>query len=406
MDEEYWISRDAKLEYDKLQLEPVARVHSLDILENEFSLYAKKFHCAAEKVMDHLLITAANERDNAKLDIWFFAVMYLYTQSLELMLKAILFKKLQGRQERIDKLKEIEHDLEECYNEISQDWSVDLLYPAYDNLNWLERFLSNVSLVDKTSDMFRYPFTKKMERFFPEQSRLNHYAMKQNLNAAYNILSDIFVNNFSGDSTYEHNEPKLLIFGGNYYSQSVIGNKFSRDEYYPFIKSYEEAANFLKNTILEEKCWDELFLPMCYLYRNAVELSLKRIVKDDCKFSGQEILEILNKHSVFILWKKIKDEVEKHANAPVGDQTLINTQNYIDKLHSFDPESIRFRYPININLDVQFRNSTKFSIKNVSRFFNELIVFLDAVHLQLSGVRNCEADQAAEMQRILGDYHE
>lgn len=49
---------------------------------------------------------------------------------------------------------------------------------------------------------------------------------------------------------------------------------------YPYYSSYEEVGNFLKEKIVDDNK-KELFMPMCYMYRNAVELGLKRIIIED-----------------------------------------------------------------------------------------------------------------------------
>ena len=71
--------------------------------------------------------------------------------------------------------------------------------------------------------------------------------------------------------------------GGNYYAQSVVGYKDNKEKFYPYTKAYLETANYLKDWMKkkvdsgENNCDEYLFLPMCYLYRNCVELSLKTI---------------------------------------------------------------------------------------------------------------------------------
>ena len=58
--------------------------------------------------------------------------------------------------------------------------------------------------------------------------------------------------------------------------QSVVGYKYAQRSFYPYYSSYEEVGNFLREKILNDNK-KELFMPMCYVYRNAVELGPKRI---------------------------------------------------------------------------------------------------------------------------------
>lgn len=53
-------------------------------------------------------------------------------------------------------------------------------------------------------------------------------------------------------------------------------------------------------------------MPMCYLYHNAVELNLKRLIIEDINLSKQDAIKILNKkkHSILGLWNSIEFEIE------------------------------------------------------------------------------------------------
>lgn len=55
---------------------------------------------------------------------------------------------------------------------------------------------------------------------------------------------------------------------------------------------------------------DNLFFPMCYVYRNAIELALKRLIIEDSYIDEYSALKIAKKkkHSILGLWNSIKDE--------------------------------------------------------------------------------------------------
>lgn len=101
MDENYWVRNKADFAYiDKAQLDDIITVKNSDNLETEFYLYSKNFHYAADQISDNLLTIAAKNNDIGKLDTWFFAIIYLYRQSLELILKAIILKNIEDQQGR------------------------------------------------------------------------------------------------------------------------------------------------------------------------------------------------------------------------------------------------------------------------------------------------------------------
>lgn len=61
-------------------------------LASDFNRYATHFFDAEECVIHYLGEVADSKQDIAKLDMWYFAMIYLYWQSLELLLKANIFR--------------------------------------------------------------------------------------------------------------------------------------------------------------------------------------------------------------------------------------------------------------------------------------------------------------------------
>ena len=97
MSDEYWIRSDADFEdFDKTHKDDIVVIRNSENLETEFYIYSKNFHLAADLILEHLLSASASRADISQLDTWFFAIVYLYRQSLELISKAIIFKKYLG----------------------------------------------------------------------------------------------------------------------------------------------------------------------------------------------------------------------------------------------------------------------------------------------------------------------
>lgn len=140
-----------------------------------------------------------------------------------------------------------------------------------------------------------------------------------------------------------------------------------------------------------------LFMPMCYLYRNAVELVLKRVIVEDSHIDNAKAIKTARKkkHSILGLWNSIADEIRKYANAPDDDTTLEDTQQYIQTFHDFDQSSDLFRYPCNKNMEPYFFDTKKFDIENVASCFEELCNFLDAVDSMLCEIKDYEAEMAS-----------
>lgn len=405
MDSDFkWIRPDMSLHYvDKNCQFPITILNSGD-LAIDFNKYAKNFFDAAESVIHYLGEEAADNHDIAKLDLWYFSMIYLYRQSLELLLKANIFKVVTLNDDRKTIVGKIRHDLKQGYDKLLE--LKNLEYTDNDNANWLWHFLSDISHVDKASDMFRYPFGNNLNVLFDKQTHISLVATHDNMNKAYNILSEMYKTGLFTEQEYNAYSPKLIIEGGHYYQQSVVGYKYARHSFYPYYSSYEEVGNYLRDRVLNDHK-RELFMPMCYMYRNAVELGLKRIIVENSHIERTKALKILRrkKHSILGLWNSIVDEVDRYSNAPTDDTTLDDTAFYIQAFHDFDQESDLFRYPCNKKMEIYFSEETILDMENVASCFEELCNFLDAVDSMLSHIKDIEAEMAQEMASYQDDYY-
>lgn len=372
---------------------PITLLNSGD-LADDFNKYAENFFDAAESVIHFLGEEAAENGDIAKLDLWYFAMVYLYRQSIELLLKANIFKIVISEYDRKQIIGNVRHDLKQGYDELLELKGLEETDNA--NANWLWKYLTDISRIDKESDMFRYPFSNNLNILFDKQTHISLAATHDNMNKAYDILSEMYKTGHFTEQEYEAYSPQLIIEGGHYYQQSVVGYKYAQRSFYPYYSSYEEVGNFLKEKILKENK-KEFFMPMCYMYRNAVELGLKRIIIEDSHIDRTKALTILQrkKHSILGLWNSIVDEVDQYSNAPDDDTTLVDTTKYIQAFHDFDKSSDLFRYPCNKKMEPYFLDAKKFDIENVASCFEELCNFLDAVDSMLSEIKDYEAEMAS-----------
>ncbi len=399
-----WIRPNISLYHiDKGCSFPIALLNSGN-LANDFYKYAEDFFNAAESVIHYLCEEAAEREDIAKLDLWYFAMVYMYRQSIELLLKANIFKIVISENDRKKIIGNVRHDLKQGYDKLLE--LKDLEEADNANANWLRKYLADISRIDKESDMFRYPFSNNLNVLFDKQTHISLVATHDNMNKAYNILSELYKTGHFTEQAYEAYLPQLIIEGGHYYQQSVVGYKYAQRSFYPYYSSYEEVGNFLREKILNDNK-KEFFMPMCYMYRNAVELGLKRIIIEDSHIDRIRALKILQrkKHSILGLWNSIVDEVDKYSNVPDDDTTLNDTRKYIQALHDFDQSSDLFRYPCDKNLKIYFSEEKVLDIENVSSCFEELCNFLDAVDSMLSEIKDYEAEMVAEMASYYDDYY-
>lgn len=385
--------------------EYLINLHNSGDLVVDFKNYANKFFNGAEQTIHYLAEEASEKQDIAKLDLWYFAMLYLYRQSLELLLKSTIFKYVLQKEDRVIIIKEIRHDLKQGLDILLEKIPDNEMNDDNVDIDWLALFFEDVSRVDRESDMFRYPFGNNLQILFDKQTHISLLATHENMNKAYLILNDINEHGASSIGNYKAYEPKLFVEGGHYYQQSVVGYKYSERAFYPYFSSYEEVGKYLETLIRNEKNAD-MFLPMCYIFRNAIELGLKRLIVEGSHISRDEVLKILKKkkHSLIGLWNKIETEIEQYANAPEGDTTLIDTKKYIQSFHDFDGSSDIFRYPANKNLDTYFSVPQAFDMMNVATCFHELCNFLDAVDSMLSQVKDYEAEMRSNYADEMSYY--
>ena len=365
-------------------------------LDKDFYKYACDFYEAAEYIIHYLGEDAAQKHDIAKLDLWYFPMVYLYRHSLELLLKAIIFQTITDKNDRINIVEEIRHNLLQAFQKIIEIKSLTIDGNA--NAQWLKNFLSDISQLDSESDMFRYPFGNQFRILFERQTNISLKATHDNMNKAYYIVKELFSTGMFSEQIYEAYEPKLIIKGGHYYQQSVVGYKYSQYSFYPYFSSYNEVGVFLKKTIVEENK-SNLFMPTCYLYRNAIELCLKKMIAEDSHIDNDKALKIIRKkkHSVQGLWNSIVEEIKMHVNSSDRDSTLEDLEQYIQTFHNLDNRSDLFRYPCNTKLESYFLTATPFDIENVTSCFEEFCTTLDSIDDMLIAVKEVEEEIKAEM---------
>lgn len=404
----YWINENR--DFYELREGKKILLHNAGNVEELMFQYAENYIAAACRLTDYVV----GKHDISKLDIYFFPIAFLYRHSIELCLKASLFKNIVDDEERIQVMKDTKHNLRDIFSElevkVGQNFKVQAAHIA-----WMKEFLSNINEVDKESDSFRYPFAITSEEclgrrvyglktLFNKQTHINLVKFSNKMLFAYRISKAIYLDVEMELAEFNNLNTSIFEEGGNYYQQSVVGYEFSRKKFYPFVKSYMDTPTILFEYIMEstdEK--NELFMPMCYLFRNATELLIKQIMFEESSYGFQEALNKMNKkkHKVVSLWNLIVDDIKEHASVDEHDNTFEIVFKYIHKLNEIDVKADIFRYPINNVLEVYFQQQRNLDITNVLYFFMELLTFLDSV----SAMMSAQNELKAEIEQELYDYY-
>ncbi|HII4496987.1 TPA: hypothetical protein ACY4SO_001934 [Clostridium perfringens] len=378
------------------------KIVSCGNLDKDFFEYASNFLEAANVVVYEML----DSGDIATLDVDFFNLAFFYRHSLELILKAIGFQHIKGKEEREKFLNDTFHNLSKILKYIEPYISEYIEYDK-ESYEWLVEFFHDINDLDKDSDCFRYPFKIKKngkgyytERFFKDQTHINLIKFCDKMNSVFDILKDYYYKNKVNNIINLLYYPTFIEEGGSYYEQSVVGYKLFLGEFYCSVNSYINVSRILyRYMILNDDKKEKLFLPYCYSCRNAIELCLKNILYEESSFSYNEALNIMkkSKHGLTFLWKQIKDDINKHTGHFNESKKILKyAENYILKLNDFDGSADIFRYPTDKHLNCYFKKVKCFDLENVRDYFEDVMSFLDCTISLMDEQNKCLRDSAYE----------
>lgn len=381
-------------------------------LAEELFEYAENFLEAAHIITEFIL--NLEHPDIGKLDTYFFSIAFLYRHCLELGLKAIAFQYINDKEGRERFVKNTRHNLSVILEEIER---VSVTIRPEEEIEWLRKYFNDLSKTDRESDSFRYPFhiVKELDgydweekyaikRVFNEQTHVNLVKFANKFEAAYEIIRNWYLKRHDSAEEWKEVEPIFIETGGYYYEQSVVGYKYIRDDFYPYTKAYLETANYLKWYMKNETdvgnidCKNRLFLPMCYLYRNCVELSLKTIwfeeTGEDFQIKCQQMRN--KKHSIIGMWNKIKPYVLQYNSDAEEAEYIEVIEDYCEQVQAIDSDSSKFRYPMTKSMQLYFSQNKRFDFIHIGDFFEELNNILDGIDSQLNAMNAIKAEMEAE----------
>ena len=398
----------------------IIKIKAAGPLDIEFGNYAENFHFAAHEMAVYLL--DPNNKNIAELDTYIFPLIFLYRHCIELLLKGIAFQKIVDKTARKNFAKDTFHDLSKILDEIL---NITLSNRAEEEINWLSSYFDDISKMDKESDSFRYPFhiiknrdifsgsQYKIERVFKNQTHIDIIKCVNKFEAAYEILELWYKNSMDKAEYWKSMHPVFIETGGTYYEQSVVGYGYNRQDFYPYASAYAETAALLFYKMKSAKdagnmsVQDKLFFPMCYLYRNAVELVMKQVLFEEVREDYQKRCVVLNKkkHSIVGLWNALYKWL--FVIYKEDDDVLLQLdeiKNCCEELQGVDNDASKFRYPCSKRMDPYFNQSVSFDYMNIAEFMESIIDIIDCIGAELS-VRNEYIDEMeADYRSAMLDY--
>lgn len=131
-----------------------------------------------------------------------------------------------------------------------------------------------------------------------------------------------------------------------------VGWLLTRPELGTRADAFRKAADMVVAGLSEGKydpfSCDVYFFPIAYLYRHAIELSLKEAIGYGIRLSliqhSPKLDKILNGHNLYVLWNKLKPALQQFWPNAETD-SLRAAERIISQFHKIDKTGQAFRYP-------------------------------------------------------------
>ena len=159
---------------------------------------------------------------------------------------------------------------------------------------------------------------------------------------------------------------------------------WSHDPLEIYTIGYKEAADSLVNKIFEERHMDDaLIYPICFLYRQYIELRLKEIIR-----SGRTLLEegtgFPQHHKISTLYQTAKEIIKKVFSGEKEYPDLSFVDHIISEYSQIDPESFSFRYPFDKSGKNLLEGITHINLRHLSENINRFGVMIDNISFAIS----------------------
>lgn len=150
-----------------------------------------------------------------------------------------------------------------------------------------------------------------------------------------------------------------------------------------YADAYRTAGNILIETVQRRKGYtDQLAYPIMALYRQSLELQLKRLhllLFPACKLP---ITHCLDK-----LWKKLRSQWEQYPKPDCYSVRLTSLDKRLMEFHELDPTSQYSRYPTTTKGQMSFKRSTV-NLRKMNEIANAIHKFIDQVATDIEEKRN------------------
>lgn len=276
-----------------------------------------------------------------------------------------------------------------------------------EEIQWLTLYLDSLELVDKKSDMFRFPFEDSFLAQFKDKF-LDNLVVANNMLQAFALIKKCLEEGVieKEDEFNSSFKPEFFSFASNGFGNCYLWQDLSDDGlFYVKVTGYISVADYIfRNKKINVN--DKLY-PLLFMLRNTLELCLKRFfyIRVDNGIPKHIFFSKRKSHLIKKdLWKNVKPVLENYASGQKEYIKVINiVEKQLDAISSIDKNGDTFRYPTSYSFQYKFNNVT-IDLKNVYEYFCAIINFLDNCDLMLNEIVECQDEMRAEYEsEILGN---
>ncbi|MFE9651383.1 hypothetical protein ACFYO0_46405 [Streptomyces sp. NPDC006365] len=139
------------------------------------------------------------------------------------------------------------------------------------------------------------------------------------------------------------NDADLLREEGDWWTVACLD--WPRDRWLGYINGYWKAAGAICDQIISSgRDQDQLVYPFVMCWRHYVELHLKTLIELARSYLDEPHVP-LRTHRIDLLWQAARPLLERSFPGD-DDSTLDDVDRVLSQLHSLDPTSEQFRYPV------------------------------------------------------------
>ncbi|MCT4633468.1 MAG: hypothetical protein N4A76_12130 [Firmicutes bacterium] len=362
--------------------------------ENDFLDLSRYYINSAYYILKEIINPSHN--DNIKYDMWFLPSVYMMRQAIELLLKAGLAFKGCSK-------KDLQDIYINCKHNIAKLLDTYINLYGNENLNdnemkWILKYIDSIEEIDSNSDLFRYPFKDDfMEQY--GNNYLDIVDMSNRLFHGYSTINKIIYGDCYQDVELDVDESTefIKLAETGIYNCYLWDSPWS-DGFHKQVTGYSEVANFLFDAFVESGN-KELFYPIVFSMRNAIEIGLKRLlhIQMDKSVCEKEIRRKKNSHLLYKdLWLAIKPMLIHYSQVDNQDiETLIIAENYIKSISKLDKNGDLFRYPCTYSHEYKF-DDEKVDVRNLYNYYLGIFHFIEGCDSWLDYIREIESEMRSE----------